>query len=137
MLQKGSEPEHQDPVLEKLLSLAGKKSDISALWLYGSRAKGNYQPTSDYDIALSFANRLPDTLENRLRPETLSSEWSQLLAEDISVVDIDLIPTPLAAAISDEGLLLLDKAPVNTAWLYNKIWSKWDEWQYNRRANQQ
>jgi predicted nucleotidyltransferase len=138
MAQFKSEQEHlmeQDPVLRKLVCLAQESSGICALWLYGSRARGDHRVDSDYDVALSYNMRLADTLDNRLRPELISSEWSQLLGEDISVVDIDLIPTPLAAAIADEGKLLLDKAPKDTAWMYHKIWSKWDEWQYNRSAN--
>lgn len=127
----------QDPILSKLIGLAQESADINALWLYGSRARGDHQINSDYDVALSFKMRLADALDNRLRPELLSSEWSQLLGAEISVADIDLVPTPLAAAIAEEGQLLLDKAPKDTAWMYHKIWSKWDEWQYNRSANNQ
>ncbi len=127
----------QDPILRRLICLAQESPDISALWLYGSRARGDHRVDSDYDVALSYKMRLADALDNRLRPELLSSKWSHLLGEEISVVDIDLVPVPLAAAIADEGLLLLDKAPKDTAWLYHKIWSKWDEWQYNRSANHQ
>jgi len=58
--------------------------------------------------------------------------WRDVSGGDVSVVDIEHVPPPLAVSIIDEGVLLLDKTPKETAWLYQKIWSKWDDWQYQK-----
>ncbi len=39
--------------------------EISEVWLFGSRAKGNYQPGSDLDLALK-GDRITHTTVNRL-----------------------------------------------------------------------
>jgi len=117
---------------ECFIALAEASPDITGLWLYGSRARGDQHLASDFDLAVSYGSPLAETLNNRLRPELLTLEWRELTGCEVSVVDIDHVPTPLAVSIIDEGVLLLDKTPKETAWLYQKVWSKWDDWQYRR-----
>lgn len=97
-------------VIEKLIELARQHTDIEVLWLYGSRAKGNAAPHSDFDLAVAFAKvKLPDPLDNRLRPELLALDWQRALnlnEEQLSLVDINLAPTPLAFSVIDTGQIL-------------------------------
>ncbi|MFD1008226.1 MULTISPECIES: nucleotidyltransferase domain-containing protein [Oceanisphaera] len=60
------------PLLTKIIELANKRSNIAALWLYGSRARGDHHADSDYDLAVVFTHWLPDALSRRLRPEELA-----------------------------------------------------------------
>lgn len=123
----------KDKIAALLANTASASPEIATLWLYGSRARGDHRADSDYDLAVRFFRRLPDPLANRLRPELVAQEWRQVIPADLSIIDIDIAPTPLAAIVSEEGVVLIDKTPDQTAWLLQKIWSKWDDWQYQRQ----
>lgn len=97
----------------QLVTLAQACPEILVLWLYGSRAKGNAGPLSDWDLAVAFAPvKLADPLENRLRPELLALDWQralQLPEGKLSVVDINQAPIPLAFAIIDANMPLYSR----------------------------
>ncbi|WP_157798181.1 type VII toxin-antitoxin system MntA family adenylyltransferase antitoxin [Aeromonas cavernicola] len=93
-----------------LAALAAAHPEVRVLWLYGSRAKGNAGPHSDWDLAVAFDPvKLADVLDSRLRPELLALAWQRALglAEgQLSVVDINQAPIPLAFAIVDANRVL-------------------------------
>ncbi len=97
-------------LLERLIELAAANPEVVVLWLYGSQAKGNAGPQSDWDLAVAFDPvKLPDPLDNRLRPELLALDWQRALglAEgQVSVVGINQAPIPLAFAIVDANRVL-------------------------------
>ncbi len=86
-----------------ICQLAGQNPDIVIVWLYGSRAKGNAHPHSDYDLAVAFKSFIKnDPLTKRLRPECLALDWQQALGLhdfQLSIVDINQAPVPLAFEI--------------------------------------
>ncbi|MFS2221021.1 type VII toxin-antitoxin system MntA family adenylyltransferase antitoxin [Pantoea sp. B65] len=92
-------------LVERLTKLAAAHHEVIVLWLYGSQAKGNAGPASDWDLAVAFNPvNLADPLDNRLRPELLALDWQQALGlpeGKLSVVDINQAPIPLAFAIVD------------------------------------
>jgi len=45
-----------EKVLEKLITLFGKESDVEEVILFGSRAKGTFKEGSDINLALKGAN---------------------------------------------------------------------------------
>ena len=94
----------------QLAALAAAHPEVVVLWLYGSHARGNAGPHSDWDLAVAFDPvKLSDPLENRLRPELLALDWLRALglAEgQLSVVDINQAPIPLAFAIVDANRVL-------------------------------
>ncbi len=93
-------PTAMNELLRKFRELAEPNPDIAIVWLYGSRAKGNAHPSSDYDLAVAFNSFIKDDpMEKRLRPECLAIEWQQALGLhdfQLSVVDINQAPIPLA-----------------------------------------
>lgn len=95
---------------ERLQKLAAATPDVTVLWLYGSRAKGNMAEWSDWDLAVAFSPvKLADALENRVRPELLALDWQRALGltdGQLSVVDINQAPIPLAFAIVDANRML-------------------------------
>ena len=97
-------------MLEQLIRLASSSPQVQVLWLYGSRAKGTAGPTSDWDLAVAFDPvKLVDLLDNRLRPELLALDWQRALGlteGQLSVVDINQAPIPLAFAIVDANQVL-------------------------------
>ncbi|MGE6115924.1 type VII toxin-antitoxin system MntA family adenylyltransferase antitoxin [Aeromonas salmonicida] len=110
MDNKARERAFQDPIIGQLATLAATHPEVEVLWLYGSQAKGNAGPHSDWDLAVAFDPvKLPDMLDNRLRPELLALDWQRALglAEgQLSVVDINQAPIPLAFAIVDANRVL-------------------------------
>lgn len=89
----------------QLVNLASVHPEVVVLWLYGSQAKGNAGPASDWDLAVAFDPiKLSDPLEGRLRPELLALDWQRALGLSegkLSIVDINQAPIPLAFAIVD------------------------------------
>jgi predicted nucleotidyltransferase len=88
-----------DSIINSIISLAKADLDITAIWLYGSRATDNFSAESDYDIAVLFASRISDPLDNRLRPELLAMDWQRNTIDtniEISVIDVNQVMIPLA-----------------------------------------
>lgn len=115
--------------LADIIKLARQRSDIAALWLYGSRARGDHHAGSDYDLAVVFTNWLSDALSRRLRPEEVAIDWQQQLAMPegaISVVDLAIAPIPLGWNVLDQGKLLLDLSPAHRMQAEQRIYSMWE-----------
>jgi predicted nucleotidyltransferase len=51
-MEKGAEVKIQDPVLNEILSRLVPEFSPTRIYLFGSRAKGNERPDSDYDLLL-------------------------------------------------------------------------------------
>ena len=94
----------------QLAILAAAHPEVVVLWLYGSQAKGNAGPHSDWDLAVAFDPvKLADPLDNRLRPELLALDWQRALGlteGHLSVADINQAPIALAFAIVDANRVL-------------------------------
>jgi hypothetical protein len=117
------------PMLKALRELAENNPHILALWLYGSRARGDAGAASDYDLAVIFSSWEPDPLERRLRPEVLALDWQQALdlpEGHISIVDLACCPVPLGWSALSEGKLLLDKQPEVRMTIESRIFSIWE-----------
>lgn len=125
-----------DPQLAKAIALASNWASVSTLWLYGSRARGDHGQASDYDFAVTFEQPAASPMDAVARIEDLRSSLAQTLQAEVSLVDLNRAPTPLAASITGEGRLLLDLAPLQTGWLCQRIWSKWDDWLFHRGARE-
>ncbi|MGL5292282.1 MAG: type VII toxin-antitoxin system MntA family adenylyltransferase antitoxin [Aeromonas sp.] len=101
-------------VMTQVVALAAAHPEVAVLWLYGSHAKGNAGPHSDWDLAVAFdpikcAGPFGQLLETRLRPELLALDWQRTLGlaqGQLSIVDINQAPTPLAFAIVDANRVL-------------------------------
>lgn len=116
-------------MLKVLTELAENNPDILALWLYGSRARGDAGAASDYDLAVIFSSWEPDPLERRLRPEVLALDWQQALdlpENHISIVDLASCPVPLGWSVLSEGKLLVDKQPEVRMTIESRIFSIWE-----------
>ena len=67
----------QNIIIKHLIGLAQAQPELTALWLYGSRARGQQNEQSDYDLAVLYNVYEKEVLERRLRPETLALTWMQ------------------------------------------------------------
>ena len=123
---------------DALLLLAKEDSDIDALWIYGSYAKGNASESSDIDIAVLFSSYIDDVVDQRLRPEILTLDWIERLSlshGDISIIDLDTAPVPLAMGVLQTGKLLVNKSASHEFNSSRIIMSKWElDYQYHYKT---
>ena len=112
--------------IERLKALAEAEPDISVLWLYGSRARGTYSAPSDYDLAVAFDSFLPDALETRLRPELLALEWQEQLGVELSILDINKAPLPLAITVENDDRLIFGENSERRFREEQRIMSMWE-----------
>ncbi|MFW6346253.1 MAG: type VII toxin-antitoxin system MntA family adenylyltransferase antitoxin, partial [Halomonas sp.] len=123
--------------LRVLADLAAEENDIAVLWLYGSRAKGTDSVESDFDLAVAFYDFPQDPLERRLRPELLAQAWQDRLGlppEQLSIVDINLAPLPLAHIVIRTGRVLHVSDRLRLIREENRITSMWElDHQYHQR----
>lgn len=76
--------------------------------LFGSHATETTHATSDIDIAVEFADLQPSQPSYNDVFLGLSADLSETLAtDDVDLVDIHAVSPPLAAAIFDNGVLLV------------------------------
>ncbi|WP_018936537.1 nucleotidyltransferase domain-containing protein [Thioalkalivibrio sp. ALJ24] len=109
--------------------LADDDPRVDILWLYGSRARCEARPDSDYDLAVAFNQFPEDAWERRLQPELLAMDWAEALelpSDRLSVVDINQAPLPLARAIVTGGQVLFCRDPLRLAREENRIASMWE-----------
>ena len=89
-----------DTVLTALVAYARKYPSVERIVLFGSRARGDARPRSDYDFAISAPSMRP------LERAALVTNWSErkptLLATDI--VWLDEASAALLQCISTEGV---------------------------------
>ena len=119
----------QSETLTAIISLARRRDDLAAVWLYGSRARGDHHPESDFDLAVAFTTWIADPLERRLRPELLAQEWQRELGlgeEQLSVVDLAIAPIPLGWSILSQGVLLVDLDWDTRIRQESRILSRWE-----------
>ncbi|MEK7122749.1 MAG: nucleotidyltransferase domain-containing protein [Patescibacteria group bacterium] len=96
---------------DKLKALFAAQPDVGLVYFFGSRARGEQGPMSDYDFALYLDEDDPRTRSERHCK--LIAEISHILQTDnIDVVLLNTIQEPeLAYAIITEGELLHEREP--------------------------
>ncbi len=113
----------------QIIDLAQANDALELLWLYGSQAKGKAHKNSDIDLAVAFKVWEKDPLERRLRPELLALEWLHQLnlsEGQLSVLDINQAPIPIAMSVLQSGKLLLSKNRSRQFQEQQRIMSKWE-----------
>lgn len=119
-----------DNVIKELCYLVDGSPQLVVMWLYGSRARGDHHSESDYDLAVAFESSPDSSVELSLRPHNLASDWSYALSVDISVVDINIAPIPLAYSVVSEGVVVVCKSSLRLRREEQRVWSMWEEYEY-------
>lgn len=118
-----------ETVKTKVIQLAHINPDIELLWLYGSHAKLTAHDNSDIDLAVAFKCWEQDILERRLKPELLALDWQiefNLTEGQLSILDINQAPIPLAMSVLQSGQLLMSKNPSRHWQERQRIQSRWE-----------
>jgi predicted nucleotidyltransferase len=120
--------------IKQIIALAKNNPEVEILWLYGSRARGNANKNSDYDLAVAFKSYIEDPVERRLRPELLSLKWNKQLNIALSIVDINQAPLPLAYTVIQDNTTLYSQNNYRRMVEEQKIMSKWEiDYLYHRK----
>lgn len=77
--------------------------NLIAAYLFGSRARGDESPTSDFDVAVLLRDRL-DSVERWELQERLAA----VVGTDVDLVDLSRSSTVLRMQVLAQGRLLLD-----------------------------
>lgn len=120
--------------IKEIIQLAGSNPEIEIVWLYGSRARGSAHSNSDYDLAVAFKTYIEDPFERRLKPELLALEWCKKLNAQLSIIDINQVPLPLAYTIIQDNTLLYSQNEYRRMLEEQKIMSKWElDYSYHKK----
>lgn len=117
----------QNAVLQRLILLAAENTEIAALWLYGSRARGCHNASSDYDLAVLFTSYQTDPVDRRLAPELLALDWQRQLPDiALSVIDLQQVALPLAFTVIADNTLLYCRDDFARLEYERRVMSKWE-----------
>jgi uncharacterized protein len=120
----------QQNIFNLLRKKATEDSNIEVLWLYGSRAKGNADDNSDYDLAIAYSQANEIKIDKDYFSDELAFKWSQDLGIEISVIDINQSPIPLAYSVILEGKIILCRNYLRLHSEESRIWSMWEAYKY-------
>lgn len=125
-----------DHRVDEMINLAKDCPDIEVVWLYGSRATGDSQDHSDYDIAIAFKNFKLSSLARYLRPNELAIEWCEetgLKSDQLSVVDINQAPIYLAFNIVEDGKVIYQTKTARSFTEQDRIYAQYE---YQKRESE-
>lgn len=99
--------DHIEAVLRALFE--ADPHGCSAVYLFGSVARGEDGPSSDVDVGVLFDQDPPLTLEG-LGP-SLERDLEKLLEHPVQIVVLDRAPADLIHRVLRDGRLVLDRDP--------------------------
>ena len=120
----------QQKVISVIETLAAESPVIELVWLYGSRAKGNADENSDYDLAVAYSPANEVSYNFGYRSDDLAFKWSQITGVNVSVIDINHVPIPLAYSVINEDKVIFCKNDLRLYSEESRIWSMWEAYRY-------
>jgi len=108
---------------------------VEVAWLYGSRATGLHSDASDYDIAVALVPERLQPEERQVIVEDQAYYLRQQLSAEVSVVDINRVPVPLAYNIISQGKVLFCSSDLRLRTEQQRVWSLWAEYKAEHERN--
>ena len=129
----------QESIVERINRLAQEDPSIEVVWLYGSRAKGTANESSDYDLAVAFTRpgEAGSGADVSYPCDELAYQWSIKTDAKISIVDINHAPAALAYTIISDGKVIFCNNNFRLHAEESRIWSLWEAARYEYAKNQQ
>jgi len=100
-----------EPDLDGLTRWLEGRSDVTAAWLFGSRARGDARARSDVDLALWIDDAPRAGLLDLVALEVDVASALAVPLEAVDVVDVIAAPPLLRQAIFCDGEILIDRDP--------------------------
>ena len=91
-----------DAVINFVVTLAQKQLHPRTIILFGSRARGDHQPTSDYDLAFELGDKSKDAWSRFV----LDVQDHAPTLKTIDLVALHMADAPLKKRISTEGVVV-------------------------------
>jgi hypothetical protein len=90
-----------------VIEVCGSRTDVVAVYLFGSVARGTAGPGSDVDVAVLFARNPPALLAG---PRfTLEGDLERALGRSVDLVVLNDAPVDLRTRVLRDGRLLIDR----------------------------
>ncbi len=115
--------------IKPIIEVLDKQPHILFAYLFGSKAKGYANETSDWDIAIYITDSIR---ENGLWPAfELEAQLSRAVKATVQVIILNTpLPPVFAFEILKDGILLIDRGPNFRMDFENKILRQYHDWQY-------
>ena len=124
----------KNELIEKLSAYFNTKSEIIAVYLFGSYAKGKEHHSSDIDIGLFFDTRDPALLKKKA--DTFMLDLSRILRKDIHPVILNLAGEELLRQVFLKGKCILARDPKKLAHYKMTAFSKIVDFAYYKNRMQ-
>ncbi len=99
-------PANQLAILKRILEIALERRDSYKIWVFGSRARGDFREYSDIDLLIESTPILTSAEKQALASQLEESD----LAYKVDLVLPDEVYLPYRANIGSEKRILLEKA---------------------------
>jgi uncharacterized protein len=103
---------HEPDLEARLRDLAARwleDRDISAVFLYGSRGRGDERPGSDVDLAVVLRGDLSGRERWRKRLDLLEQASARLGTDSVDLLILEEAPAPVAHRVIRDGRLIVDR----------------------------
>jgi uncharacterized protein len=101
------EPKTEKIIKELLEEIKSKYSEFRGIYLFGSRARGDFDEDSDYDLAFVFDREISTLFKDEIRELAIDKELEFLILIDSHIFknyDILNPVTPFRENIKNEGV---------------------------------
>lgn len=126
-------PEDLDARLTALAKAWRSDSDLGAVYLFGSRARGDAQPSSDVDLAVILRAGLEGDERWRKRLELVGAASELLGTDAVDVVVLEDAPSALGHRVLRDGRLLFELDPHRRTAVAEDIMRRYLDEEYLRR----
>lgn len=99
----------QPHLQQRIVDVLGDRTDVTAVYLFGSTARGTAADRSDVDVAVLFDAAPPSTLD--AAPLVLEGELERALGRPVDLVVLNVAPVDLRIRALRDGQLLVDRNP--------------------------
>ena len=120
-----------------LRSTLARNPAVEVAWLYGSRATGLDSHDSDYDIAVALTSHSLKAEQRQMLLEDQAYVLRQEISAQVSLIDINRVPVPLAYNVIKQGVVLFCRSDFRLRAEQQRVWSLWAEYKAEHERNRQ
>jgi len=120
--------------LSKLAARWAEDEEVAAVYLFGSRGRGDAAPRSDIDLAVVLAGVLDGDARWRKRMELLASATQVLATDAVDAIVLEDAPIILGHRVLRDGRLLCERDPRRRTAVAETIMRRYLDEEYLRAA---